>query len=343
MPNTVGFDFAGRVQTRAQRLTRLQEVQIAVRKRLKAMPTEPTKLLFDVTTLPPGARVLVRRQFGLGDVLMLTPTIRQMALRYGLLVDVQTLSAYQPLFRLSPHVRASYPMEREVPPGHYGALIDFDEADEPYNAEQPNRIRHFAASVGLHLADEEMGLDYFPADGEATRALKLLARLPRPRLAFAWSSNVQNRNWSAPVREEAIRRILAAGGSVVALAAQPQAVSAAPGVLDLTGQVPDLRRVAALLLASDGVIAPDTGLFHLAAALNVPLLTYFGAFSLAQRSAPRQMRLTLINDPTRCPEAPCRSYDCPFADVARQSPCLLPDWDRFDGWVQERKTGGERA
>lgn len=334
---TVGFDFAGRAQTAQQRLTRLQEVQLAVRKRLKAMPLEPTKLLFDVATLAPGARVLIRRQFGLGDVLMLTPTIRQMALRCGLSVDVQTLSIYQPLFRLSPHVRATYPMERETLPGRYAATIDFDEADEPFKAEHENRIRHFAASVGLALEDEEMALDYFPADGEAARALKLLAHLPRPRIAFAWSSNVRNRNWSAPLREEAITRIRAVGGSVLVLSAQQQAAPEGDHILNLTGQVPDLRKVAALLLSCDGVIAPDTGLFHLAAALDAPLLAYFGAFALEQRSAPGQRRLTLVNDPARCSEAPCRSYDCPFAEgAARQSPCLVPDWDRFDAWVQER-------
>lgn len=299
----------------------------------------PTPLLFDVTSLGEGAEVLLIRRHGLGDTLMLTPLLRAMAGR-GVVVDFQTDPRYVPLLAGNPYIRSAFPVGvAPVPdPYDYDAVLDLDKVLHHPAAEQSNRIQHFARSVGLTLASPaQTHLDYFPTDQEIEDAKLRINALPIPRIAYCWRSRSASRNLGKPTHLRAIRELLRAGASIIVLSENPEEdVPERPEVLNLCGGVKNLRDVAALLASCDGVVTPDTGLFHLASALDKPILAYFGAFDLPDRVSGDPNRVTLANEPSaRCCYAPCRQYNCPFADVDRQSPCVTIEHGRIAAWVKK--------
>ena len=101
-------------------------------------------------------------------------------------------------------------------------------------------------------------------------------------------------------------------GQVLALAG-PQA---AGRIHNLAGQT-DLREAIALLAAADAVVANDSGLLHIASALNRPVVALYGptdpghAPPLSDRAAALSLRLDC---------APCRQRVCPLGhqDCLRQ-------------------------
>lgn len=320
----------------------------ALQNRPMMKPARPPKT-WDVTTLPAGSEVLITRQYGMGDTLMLTPLFRAMAAR-GLVVDFATDPRYVPLFETNPNLRSVYPVDApSAPLWQYDLAINLDESDEPPYGSDQNRIRHYGRIIGIDLdTPESRRLEYVSTDEEIAEAqtnLRILfapypmpdtlPALSRPLVAFVWHSNSRSRDWSTPTRLKALYELTKAGATVLLLGSNVVPVFDMPGVLNYSGTIDNLRYLAALLSVCDGVITPDTGTFHLAAAMNLPVLTYFGPFAPADRFSGAETALTVVNTAaaSACPYAPCRAFECPFCDVDGQSPCLAPDWSVLRGWV----------
>jgi ADP-heptose:LPS heptosyltransferase len=313
----------------------------ALANRPKMKPARPRQT-WDVTTLEKGAEVLLIRQHGLGDALMMVPLLRAMAAR-GIVVDFQTAEKYAPLFEGLPYLRSVAPMSAALHAWKYDLVINLDESDEPAFGADQNRIRHYGRCIGLDLdTPEKRRLEYTPTEAEMTNVQTFYAEaIDAPRVAFVWKSRSSSRDWSNPTRLKAIHELTKAGASVLLMG---ETEVAFPGeqpdsVMNLCGHIPPLRHVAALLAWCDGVITPDTGTFHLAAAMNLPTLTYFGPFAPQDRFSGAEKGLTVVNTSAAasCPYAPCRAFECPFADVNGQSPCLAPDWSLLRKWVEGLK------
>jgi ADP-heptose:LPS heptosyltransferase len=342
------YNFDGKRITAETPLNAMQRGFVSGVTHTKKRERVPTPLAFDVSALPAGSEVLLIRQYGLGDAILMVPLLRAMHAR-GLLVDFHTDPRYMPLFAGCPYARTV----AAVQPGNYfnaadyDAVIDLDRSDEHPAAEEPNRIRHYGRCIGLTLdTPEACRLELAVTEAERAEAAAFLSTnfladpLPRPWVAYAWGSKSRSRNWSNPVHERTIRELLRAGASVIVLSEEAQKGVPSPPqegakLLNLTGAVKNLRRVAALLAACDGVVAPDTGLFHLAAALGKPVAAYFGPFALSERTSGAETALTVLNEPeARCHLAPCHEYECPFPDEEGQSPCLMPEWGRLGAWAK---------
>lgn len=300
-------------------------------------------LLCDVTALPAGATVLLIRRYGLGDVLMMTPLVRAMAAR-GLIVDVQTEPQYRPLLAGNPHIRNVALIGTPYQDWDYDAVVSMDAAADPPNAAQPHRTTYYGACLGLTLTTaEDRRLDYYAGTGEEAEAATIgiaEGKLPRPWVALAWQSNSPSRNWSRRTLVRAVHEIARQGASVLVLNNRESVgvPTDVPNVLDLSASIGDLRELAAVLAACDGVVTPDTGVFHLTAAVDPdkPLLAYFGPFAVGDRQSGAETALTQVNEKAAasCPYMPCRGYDCPFPDVEGESPCLAPDWFLLRAWVE---------
>ena len=101
-----------------------------------------------------------------------------------------------------------------------------------------------------------------------------------------------------------------------------------PGLVhDLTGQT-TLTEVIGLLARADAVVSNDSGLMHIAAALDRPLIALFGSSS-PERTPPLSAKAQILTTNIAC--RPCFKRDCPLGhtdclvklDVARVEAAVL--------------------
>ena len=285
--------------------------------------------------LTSGSRVLVIRDMGLGDVLLITPLLRHLA-ALGVQVDVQTLSRYQCLFDGNPSVRRTFSLEEDAPSFEsYDCLLDlrlFVENEE-ITGHHRHRIDGFASAADVVISEEASArkLDYFVTLAELTKARKRTAKLmsvarlksvasPRGMVGYVWRASAANRTWSDAQHLMILDALNTAGWNVVVLDHETQhGCPNGKGALDLTGLL-SIRETAAIMACCDVILTPDTGLFHLAGALDLPTVAYFGAFPAAERQA--HQTLTVLNTPENCGLLPCRSYRCLNREADGQSRCL---------------------
>jgi ADP-heptose:LPS heptosyltransferase len=286
-----------------------------------------------------GAKVLVIRDAGLGDVLMTTPLIRRLVLEHGAVVDVLTKEQYRCLFDHNPFVRQTFALETDR--GDWSAWdITLDLRLIVENAEAAGAYRHradaFAEFGDVHLTPEERQLDFYLTDEERETGRRIVrlgeGHLPQKgTIGYVWRSSTRNRNWSMPMHRHVLGALLSAGYGVVLLDHERMELTFwdvegyttpenfAPSLCNTTG-FHSLREVAAMMSACDVVVTPDTGLFHLAGALNLPTVAYFGAMPVAERAAHKTLRV--LNNAGACSLLPCRSYSCLNFDKQFQSACL---------------------
>jgi len=123
--------------------------------------------------------------------------------------------------------------------------------------------------------------------------------------------------WPVPRIIEGCRAMVQAGLTPLLLGAPRDAataadVSAATGVASVVGK-DEPALLPGLLSELDGLVAGDTGVAHLAAALGTPVVTLFGPTD-PRLTAPRGPATTLVH-PVPC--APCFYRRCPI-----EHPCL---------------------
>jgi len=91
-------------------------------------------------------------------------------------------------------------------------------------------------------------------------------------------------------------------------------VACLPGAVDLSGQT-DLGTLIGLLARARGVLSNDSGVMHLSAALDVPVLGIFGSTNPLW-TRPLGRRAGWASHPVPC--APCYKRTCPI-----DFPCML--------------------
>lgn len=116
----------------------------------------------------------------------------------------------------------------------------------------------------------------------AWRDKRGLAGRERPAVALAPGAVGPSKRWPAAAFAAVARRLAADGFAVWVLggpAEQPvaQEIAAASGASDLTG--PDLREAVLALSCAVAAVSNDSGLLHVAAALEVPAVGIFGPTS----------------------------------------------------------------
>lgn len=287
-----------------------------------------------------NARVLVVRDAGMGDVLLTTPLIRKLVTEKGASVDVLTSERYRCLFDGNPHVGQTFSLDNlsadneAVLFAGYDVLLDLRLVVE--NAEAAGIHEHradaFAQYGDVELTEIERRPDLFLSDDEKQKAERYRRVFMEGgrigMVGYVWNSSTSNRNWSEATHNAVVAAIEAAGYGVLLLGDEWRRLdnrlpSCGFGddchVIDLMGET-DVREAAAIMGHCDVVISPDTGLFHVAAALDIPTLTYFGAFPVAERAA--HISLVVLNDISVCSLGPCRSYRCFNRDENHQPVCL---------------------
>lgn len=279
--------------------------------------TLPGFSIVDDQPIRRGARICLIRDGGLGDVLLLQPLLRKLR-EIGCRVMLATQPAYGPLFDGLNLIDRAIPMSSYPDPSEWDAVVDLCRYVE--NEENNGRFVHraiaFAQACDVEIGHDQLALECSVTDYEERRAHLWLRGRP---VGYVWQSNGRNRNWSECQHRRVISASIEAGYDV-AIFRHDRLFLNMPRVIDLSGRFENLRIVAALLSQCGCVVTPDTGLFHLASALGVPTVAYFGSTPAEYRSTHRS--LTVLNNPDACSEFPCRRAVCTNRDEHGMPRCL---------------------
>ncbi len=229
-----------------------------------------------------GDIALIVRDAGLGDLLRLTPTLREVAQR-GVKIILATYAKFMDLFEGNPHVwrqrsfpESTHPSFSEVDTDYtFDLHFAVDGYDDP-TTRLESRIDRFGMRVlGHPPADKSL---VFVQNAEAQQyADDLLAPLEgKPFVVFSsrsWANWL--RGW-LPEYYAPTAHLLAQAGYVSVYVGLPGAESE-NGFYDLRGRTAgSCQQLAGILNRAEALIAPDTGTLHLGEAVGVPTVGLFG-------------------------------------------------------------------
>lgn len=282
------------------------------------------EILLDNTdaVLKSGAPILIIRDMGLGDVLLTTPLIREMAKRGGV-IDVATQERYRGIFDGNPHVRRTISLENDpLNSSEYAAVIDLRQFAERLdnNGYYMHRAQAFGEAVDLPISSHSIDYSVFSDEREwATEEIKT-ACIDGPLVGYVWRASHDTRSWSAEKHAGVLAALIRAGLTVLVLDEHCLQMPFAHARLwDMTGRY-TIRQTAAMLEQCSAVITPDTGIFHLASALGRPVVSYFSTFPIEHRAT--HAHLQMVGNARSCALWPCRKYTCLNRDENRMPHCL---------------------
>ena len=248
-------------------------------------------------------QLIVRRDAGLGDCLMILPTLAAIRQRFPQLeIIFQASAAYTALLGGFAEVDEAIALDESPArqPSPETLLVDLSNYMERHpQAWQKPRIDLVGTAFGM--APVSQAARYYPPpevqrEAEAWFGSRQECRsygkeVPaNKRLGIALRGIYGHRSWLVPYVFELAQRLTAKGRDVLIFDADVQAPQCPrPADSRQTGSVVsayglELPLVAALLAGCDAAVVPDTGLLHLAACVGLPFVAIFGP-------VPPQLRL----------------------------------------------------
>ncbi len=270
------------------------------------LPPPPTPLC-SPEQLAAASKLIVRRDAGLGDCLMILPTLAAIRQRFPQLEIVfQAPAEYTVLLEGFAEVDEAIALD-ETPADQANAetlIVDLSNYMErhPQAWHQP-RIDLVGTAFGV--APLPQAAAYHPTPQLLSQAEEWLCthgcRAPA-RIALALRGIYGHRSWLVPYVFEVAKKLTTKGYDVLIFDAHPQA----PRYVETDearGETPgpprvgtvacayglELPLVAALLASCEAAVVPDSGLLHLAACVGLPFVAIFGA-------VPPRLRLNYYNN-----------------------------------------------
>ena len=266
--------------------------------------------------LSKASSVLVVRNMGLGDVLMTTPLLRELKLRTGAQVCFATLGRYVPVLWRNPWVDSVAALGTDYLPERFDVAIDLNWWPElSKDAARLPRQEILAKAAGVTLTD--MRPVYRIAPEEARWARGLLEEMHRPLAGVQVRASSALRSYPRVKLVRTVELLVRAGFGVVILDETPGGAWPA-GALDLSGAL-SIREAGAVIGEADVLIAPDSGLMHLAAAVGTPCVALFGPIA-PERRVKGYEKCTPLQGNDRIGCAAC--HDEPRCRGAGPAPCL---------------------
>ncbi len=213
---------------------------------------------------------------------LVTFSRRLRALRYGALLDLHGKIRSKLLRALLPRTPRVVWHKREL-----SETLAVKLGLRTYRAPMHFADRYHRAVERLVGRSLERGeLRYFlgPDDRKLADDRLKAARvdLSRPILGISPGANWETKRWPAPRFAQLANRAIAAGYQVVVTGGHSEArlgaeiTAVAPKVVDLCGQL-DLKGLGGLISRCCAFVANDSGPMHMARALGVPTLAFFGS------------------------------------------------------------------
>lgn len=255
---------------------------------------------------------------GWGDLLLLTPLIRELRKRWPkAIIHVACGERYGTVFKGIDVITELLPIpySRSVP---IDGLIEFEEIVEgDPRAEKIHMARLFANQAGITLAD--INLDYVIAEDERHWAQEAYPRNDLPRVGIQLLASAFYRTYAQMSK---VMTKLAKKAQILLFGAPGQIELSEPieNVINLMSDKLSFRQSAALVSTCDACLSPDSSLVHVCSALKVPCIGIYGPF-------PSELRITSplsFSFNGKAPCAPCFFH----ADTPDQFPVGMPCFEQ---------------
>ena len=225
--------------------------------------------------LRPGQEVLIIRDIGLGDIIIVAAVVRELVKVYPhLKFSFATNSNHRALFDDCPWCHEHFQISRMR--GTWNAALDLRGFAERSSLKlEVDRIDIYAKNLlGRTLAEYDLELPHLKPE-ENRRGFDIIKGVPGPRVIMTVSSVTTGmRSYPPDQVKEAIAALRQADYSVVLV--HPDRVEWDCD-LNLTGAL-DVRQLAAVVKAADAVVTPDTGLVHLSEGMHTPHVDLFSTW-----------------------------------------------------------------
>ncbi len=261
-------------------------------------------------------KILILRFSSIGDIVLTTPVIRVLREQLGAEVHFLTKRKYAATLEANPYLTRLWSFDKEITEvlpalraEHFDTLIDlhvnlrswrlrwalqfpttysFDKLNwqkyllTRFKIDRLPRIhivdRYLAAAAPLGISNDGKGLDYFiPPEQEVT--VPIPAGYPPAFVALVIGAAHATKRLPPDKLVELARAlrqpVCLLGGPEEAAQGEDIARLAGPHVVNLCGQL-NLHGSASVIRQAERVITPDTGMMHIAAALQKPITSVWG-------------------------------------------------------------------
>jgi lipopolysaccharide heptosyltransferase II len=175
----------------------------------------------------------------------------------------------------------------------------------------------------LGLAKSPLRWDFGLTDAERSSVDKLLSGVDGPFAVLFVGTRWQSKNWFADqiaacadmLRRDYRFSVVLLGASNDRQLAEQSLAFAGPGVIDLAGRT-TLREAIGIIARAKLAVGPDTGLMHISAAFNVPVISLWGATDPA-RTGPYGFESLAIRGAAPC--TPCYRRHCSIGRLCMRS------------------------
>lgn len=271
----------------------------------------------DLFRAPSGTTVPVFRDSGLGDVLMATIPLRDLAAAWPhLRFNYCTNSRYLPMLR---DVAAfANPMPACQLRGRFPYAIDLRGYSESHGREKHYRIDVFAKYLlnGRHPSSYRFPLYRRPE--EAERGAARIGKDGRPAIGIVAGCDLPYRDWPLDYQERLAQIAYQAGWKPVWLHSRrlESQQMAAVGCANLTGQT-SCQQLLEVIQGLDTLVGPDTGTIYLGEALEVRTIALYTTIPPEARLQNFQWVRAMY---AALPCAPCFHNKCELEDP---KPCAV--------------------
>ncbi len=253
----------------------------------------------------PMGSVLIMRSGAIGDLLLLTPAIREFVSQGGERPVLSCFNHHHDIFSGNNDIAAvaSYPIRLGAADG-YQNIISLENTMESDHTQHATDV--FAKALGLTtpLADYRPVYHVTPEERAAT-AKHLFAN--RPTLVIQPKASVANRDYPLNQWMEVIRKLEQHGWGVLIFGQKGQFPEipkewANPFVRDLSRSGLSFRECAAILSQAQAFCGVDSAWAHMCHALDIPGVVLFAAFDWRNRTgrAPKTIAITGVGECAPC-------------------------------------------
>jgi ADP-heptose:LPS heptosyltransferase len=244
---------------------------------------------FDENTDWNGKKILFFRAGGFGDLILLTPVLRAIKLRWPTCeIHVTTFRRYAPVLQNLPFVdkTINFPPTKADAETYDAWIFLENSIERNKRAEEIHMTDRFAEVTGI-TDIKNLLPEYRVTGGEQTWAEEGYPRVNGTRrIAIQVAAEAQCRTYPAKLMQAVMDSLLEKGWEIV-LMGNRGSIECAPkeNVINLAAIGTTFRQSCAVLETCDCVLAPDSALLHVAGALGVPAVGLYGPFLWKLRTA----------------------------------------------------------